>query len=179
MSELDRRKVGRENQFFRYNFAKNKLAKLLIIYWTTKDHPGPKSHSSWPSGVGSPWNRKSHLISPSVNHSKKKYENAIWGQSDPVFELLIPNMVSKKIIGCTWTIYMTKTWLSQPTQFKKNDICVGKPAEKLGSPCRQGSVGRDYSSSIFWNAVTQSSTHVRNAYIMKSLLAICLTFVLP
>ena len=38
VTELDR-EVGRENQFFRYNFAKHELAKLLIIYMTKRDHP--------------------------------------------------------------------------------------------------------------------------------------------
>ena len=30
--------------FFRYNFAKHELAKLLIIYMTTRDYPRSKPH---------------------------------------------------------------------------------------------------------------------------------------
>ena len=37
------------DQFFRYNYAKHELAKLLIIYMTTRDHPRSKSHGPGPA----------------------------------------------------------------------------------------------------------------------------------
>ena len=66
VTELDRWKVGRENRFFSYNFAKHGLAKVLIIYLITRDHPRSKPHSPWPAGVGGPWNLKNHWISPTL-----------------------------------------------------------------------------------------------------------------
>ena len=44
VTELDRSEVGRENQFYGCNFAKHELAKLLIIYLTTRDRPRSKPH---------------------------------------------------------------------------------------------------------------------------------------
>ena len=46
--------VGHENQFFRYNFANDGLAKLLIIYMTARDHPRSRPHGPGPTGVGGP-----------------------------------------------------------------------------------------------------------------------------
>ena len=47
-------KGGRKNQFFRYNLAKHELAKLLIIYMTTRDHPRSNPHGPGPAWVGGP-----------------------------------------------------------------------------------------------------------------------------
>ena len=44
VTELDRLEVRRENQFFPYNFAKHGLAKRMIIYFITRDHPRSKPH---------------------------------------------------------------------------------------------------------------------------------------
>ena len=54
VTELDRGEVGRQNQFFRYNFAKHELAKLLIINMTTRDHPRMKPDGPRPAEVGGP-----------------------------------------------------------------------------------------------------------------------------
>ena len=66
VTELDRWEVGRENQFFRYYFVKHWLAKLLIIYLTTRDHLRPKPHVPESTGVGGSWNLQNHWISPSL-----------------------------------------------------------------------------------------------------------------
>ena len=55
--------------FFRYNFAKHELAKLLTIYMTTRDHPRSKPHGPGPTGVGGLWNLKNHWISPTYRLS--------------------------------------------------------------------------------------------------------------
>ena len=51
---------------FPHNFAKHGIAKLLIIYLTTRDHPRSKSHGPGPASHcrGSQWNLKYHWISP-------------------------------------------------------------------------------------------------------------------
>ena len=103
------------------------------------------------------------------------------------FFLLISNMASKNHRKYINHLYDLNLDQSTYAFWKKNDICVGKSAEKLGSPYRQRFIGQDdsswdgprpSSSSIFRDAVTQSSSHVRNAVIMESLLALCLTFVI-
>ena len=60
VTKLDRLEVGSENQFFRNNFDKRGLAKLLIIYLTTKDDPRSKPHGPGPAVVFGPCNLKNH-----------------------------------------------------------------------------------------------------------------------
>ena len=45
-------KLDMKTSFFPYNFAKHGLAKLLIIYLTTRDHPRLKPHGPRPAGDG-------------------------------------------------------------------------------------------------------------------------------
>ena len=53
--------------FFRQNFAKHELARLWIVYLTTKDRPRSKPCDLWSTRVGGQWNLKNQWISPSLH----------------------------------------------------------------------------------------------------------------